>query len=109
MWILQCIGNLPDFDKNLDDIPPKLCIDHPKNQHGNSFIEFFNDCIFCVLNGRFGVDSNDYAFQSTRGHSIVDYICVPHDIFNQCSNFRVIPCYSIVENAGIVSLQGENS
>ena len=23
--------------------------------------------------------------------------------------FRVIPCYSIVENAGIVSLQGENS
>ena len=103
------IGNLPDFDKNLDNIPPKLCIDHTQNQNGNSFIEFLNDCNFCVLNGRFDVDLNDYTFQSTRGHSVVDYICVPHDIFNQCSNFRVIPCNSIVENAGIVGLQGENS
>ena len=72
----------------------KLCIDHTQNQHGIYFIEILNDCKVFVLNGRFGVDSNDYTFQSTRGHSVVDYICVPQDIYNQCSNFRVIPCNS---------------
>ena len=103
------IGNLSDFDKNLDDIPPKLCIDHTQNQHGNSLIEFLNNRKFCVLNGRFGVDSDDYTFQSIRGHSVVDYICVHRDIYNLCSNFRVISCNSIVENAGIVGLQGDTS
>ena len=88
---------------------PKLCIDHTQNQHGNSSIEFLSDCKFCVLNGRFGVDSNDFTFQSTTGHSVVVYISVPHDIYNQCPNFRVIPCNSIVENAEIVGLQVENS
>lgn len=102
------ISNIPDFDKDLDTIPPRLTIDNVHNQHGSSFLEFLNDCKFCVLNGRFGNKSNDYTFQSTRGHSVVDYICVPHDVYNQCSNFQIISCSDIVENAGLVSMQGEN-
>lgn len=60
------------------------------------------------MNGRFDNKSNDYTFQSTRGHSVVDYICVPHDVYNQCSDFQIISCSDIVENAGLVSMQGEN-
>lgn len=48
------ISNILDFDKDLDTIPPRLTIDNVHNQHGSSFLEFLNDCKFCVLNGRFG-------------------------------------------------------
>lgn len=60
------ISNIPDFDKDLDTIPPRLTIDNVHNQHGSSFLEFLNDCKFCVLNGRFGNKSNDYK-RSFRG------------------------------------------
>ena len=106
---MRALGIYLTLTKILTTYPPKLCIDHTQNQHGNSLIEFLNNRKFCVLNGRFGVDSDDYTFQSIRGHSVVDYICVHRDIYNQCSNFRVISCNSIVENAGIVGLQGDNS
>ena len=102
------IGSAPDFDKDLDNVPPKLCVDSIQNQHGKSFIEFLIDCKFCVLNGRFNKESNDYTFRSTRGHSVVDYICVPHDVYKRCSDFRIISCNDIVENGGLVSLQDEH-
>lgn len=41
-------------------------------------------------------------------HSVVDYICVPHDVYNQCSEFQIVSCSDIVENTGLVIMQGEN-
>jgi hypothetical protein len=82
------IGNLPDFDKNLDTVPPTLCIDFTQNQHAKSFIKFLNACKFCVLNGRFDNESNKYTYKSTKGNSVVHSVCVPHDAYKECLNFH---------------------
>ena len=73
------IGNINDTNNCVDEIPPRLVVDNAQNQHGKAFIDFLNDSRCCVLNGRFGEESNTHTFLSTRGHSVVDYICVPHD------------------------------
>lgn len=67
------IGNVQDINNTVDNIPCRLVKDQTQNQHGNSFIEFLNDTRICILNGRYGDDSNNYTFQSSRGQSVVDF------------------------------------
>ena len=33
-----------------------------------------------------------------KGKSVVDYLCVPHDVFKQCKDFRVIQIQTIIDN-----------
>lgn len=61
------------------------------------------------MNGRFGEESNTHTFLSTRRHSVVDYICVPRDVFSRCTNFRITACSDIVEQHRLMNLLGEKS
>lgn len=103
------IGKTQDGNEGTDELPPRITIDNTQNQHGNSFLEFLNDSRCCVLNGRYGNESNEYTYYSTRGKSVVDYICVPHDIFKQCKNFRITNCKDLIEEFNLFRLLGEKS
>lgn len=86
-----------------------LSIDKTCNQHGKSFLEFLNDSRCCILNGRFGEESEEYTFYSTRGHSVVDYICLPLDNFTLCQNFQITKCTDLVERYNLYHRLGERS
>ena len=74
------------------------------NQHGHSFVEFFNEAKFCTLNGRFDTNDDNYTSVSSKGNAVVDYICVPHDTFEQCLYFIVITSRSLVEDADLFGI-----
>lgn len=86
-----------------------MSIDKTCNQHGKSFLEFLNDSRCCILNGRFGEESEEYTFYSTRGHSVVDYICLPLDNFTLCQNFQITKCTDLVERYNLYHRLGERS
>ncbi|CAG2256686.1 unnamed protein product [Mytilus edulis] len=102
------IGSLPDTLNDIDCVPMRNTIDKSINQHGHEFIDFLNESKFCVLNGRFqGCDN--FTSISTRGKSVVDYICVPHDVFDKCKKFEVLTAESIVNNNSLFGLLGGKS
>ena len=63
----------------------------------------------CTLNGRFDSSLDKYTSVSGRGRAVVDYICVPHDIFQQCNTFKVISVNSIIQEHNLHSLLGHPS
>ena len=46
---------------------------------------------------------------STRGKAIVVYICVPHEVFENCRHFKVRTSRSIIQTGTITHLLGERS
>ena len=62
---------------------------------------------FCVLNGRSANDG--FTSVSMKGKSVVDYLCVPHDVFKQCKDSRVIQIQTIIDNYNLHGLLGERS
>ena len=102
------IGSLDDTS-DFDDIniPQRTAIDTTTNQHGNSFIEFLNEAKMCVLKGRF--DNDNFTSVSTRGRAVVDYICVPHENFDQCVSFKIMTSRSVVNDGNLTHLPGERS
>jgi exonuclease III len=102
-------GKLKDYNETIDDVPPRHCCDTVKNMHGDTFIEFLKDSKCCVLNGRLSPENDNFTCLSTKGKSVVDYIVVPHDVFNLCHDFDVQSCESIVQNLGIQDLIAERS
>ena len=84
-----------------DEIRSRMVIDEVCNKHGQSFIDFLNDSKFCVLNGRFGEQSIQYTSISTRGKAVVDYVCVPHDVLEQCLDFKIYNCNDMIDSFNI--------
>ena len=103
------IGQLKDSISGIDEIPQRQSIDKSTNQHGHTFIEFLNDSKFCVLNGRLCVENDDFTSVSTRGKAVVDYICVPHDCYKNCSNFQVTTPETLVHRHKLQHLLGPRS
>ena len=104
------IGSLDDIsDFNDINIPRRNVIDKTANQHGQAFVEFLNEAKMCVLNGRFDVDDDSFTNISSRGRAVVDYICVPHENFDQCVNFKVMTSRSIIDKGNLTQLLGERS
>ncbi|XP_060556851.1 uncharacterized protein LOC132717406 [Ruditapes philippinarum] len=101
------IGSLSDVLEDCDSIPPRVVLDKKVNQHGHSLIEFLNDTKFCVLNNRFSHDN--YTSISVKGRAVVDYMCVPQDIFVHCKSFTVLTINEIVEKNNLHGLIGERS
>ncbi len=103
------IGNLIDCSADMDiELPTRNVIDTKDNSHGKGLIEMLIENKFCVLNGRF--DKNKDNFTSTgRGRSVVDYIFCPHDNFQFCSEFSVSTCKELVEKYGLQSLISNKS
>lgn len=83
------LGPLRDFCVDVENIRTREITDHTQNLHGQSFAEFLLDSKFCVLNGRYGEDSNKFTSVSVKGKAVVDYVCVPHDQLGNCYNFRI--------------------
>lgn len=48
-------------------------------------------------------------FYSTRGHSVVDYICLPLDNFTLSQNFQITKCTDFVERYNLYHHLGERS
>ena len=103
------IGQLKDYNDSIDSIPPRTSLDNVKNMHGEALIEFLRDSKCCVLNGRLCPDKDKYTCVSNKGKSVVDYIIVPHDVFDLCHNFEVLSCETILDNLGAEHLVGDRS
>ena len=63
----------------------------------------------CVLNGRFRESDNNFTSVSSKGKSIVNYICVPHDNFPEFQSFQVISPSSLVAKYNFHDCIGERS
>ena len=61
----------------------------PVNSHGRTILEFMIDCDLCMLNGRFGENSNKYTCVSTKGASVVDYVFVLTKHFKMFDTFNI--------------------
>lgn len=102
------IGSIQENNDCFDNIQHRTSIDKTCNQHGKSFLEFLNDSRCCILNGRFGKES-EYTFYSTRGHSVVDYISLPLDNFTLCQNFQITKCTDLIKRYNLYHHLGERS
>ena len=89
-------GGLSDYVEGVDDAPPRSSLDTVDEEYGDMFIEFLVDCNMCMLNGRVG-QQNDFTFVSTRGKSVVDYVCLPHEQLSFCSDFKVHRVVNIIQ------------
>ena len=90
------IGQLSDIDAVIDsEVPRRRVIDSHLNAHGHALVDFLIENKLCVLNGRYADDG--FTCVSSRGSSVVDYICVPHVALKKCSNFRVISNYDLLD------------
>ena len=103
------IGKLVDCNADIDiQLPPRIVIDEKDNSHGKGFIEFLIENKFCVLNGRFDKEKDNFT-STGRGRSVVDYIFCPHDNFEYCSDFTVNTCKSLVEKHGLQAFVNNRS
>ena len=104
------IGSLDDLT-DFDDVNiiKRHVLDKPINQHGHSFIDFLNEAKLCILNSRFNETENNFTSVSTQGRAIVDYICVPHHVMENCMSFKVRTARSIIEDGNLSGLLGERS
>ena len=103
------IGNIHDASPDFDGIPQRTVLDKTINQHGHDFCEFLIEAKMCTLNGRFDNSLDGYTSISGRGSAVVDYKCVPHDIFKQCQTFEVIPVNSVIQEHNLQNLLGHRS
>ncbi len=94
------IGTLSDKLHDCDTIPDRTVLDRIINQHGREFLEFLTDSKMCVLNGRCEVNDDNFTSISRRGKAVVDYLCVPHDVFHTCKYFKVFTVQSIAIDHG---------
>ena len=90
-----------------DNLPHRQPLDTVSNNHGKDLQDFLIDSKFCVLNGRYPNDN--YTCISNKGLSVVDYMCVPHDVFRCCQSFKVLTVSSIIEEFDIHGLLSERS
>jgi hypothetical protein len=97
------IGNLTDCIAEVDvDICTRNVLDDVKNSQGEEFIEFLQEMNMCVLNGRFSNDN--FTCISSRGKSVVDYLCVLQDQFNLFNDFRVHSVTDMIDKCAIMEL-----
>ncbi|CAG2188553.1 unnamed protein product [Mytilus edulis] len=102
------IGSMSEMLFEADEITKRNQIDNCVNQHGHEFLEFLNESKFCVLNGRFA-DGDNYTSISKKGKAVVDFICVPQDMFTDVKYFRVLTVQSIVDDFKLHDLIGSKS
>ena len=75
--------------KNNDTSTDRSLCDNTINSQGLAFMEFLEDIDYCMLNGRFGLESNKYTPLLHRGSAVVDY-CV-----TSTSNIMLVQSFKI--------------
>ena len=83
------IGDMQDYDGQIDTIPKHQSLDSAKNKFVEYLIDFLKDTKCCVLNGRGDSSKDNITFLSPIGRSVVDYAVTPHSELNSFSNFTV--------------------
>ena len=63
-----------------------------------AFLSFLGGTKFCTVNGRVDTDQDNFTCVSTRGKSVVDYMCVPHDCLRMCTSISVSFMSSLMED-----------
>ena len=101
------IGKEKDYVNDMDIISERKFIDTSINSHGKLFLEFLKDSKLCVVNGRVNVNADNYTFLSTRGRSVVDYFCVPHECLPFVTDFQVLPMNDIVDEHNLYMLTSD--
>ena len=89
------IGRELDIIDTLDEniLRERLCI-YDVNEYGRSFLDFLNE--LCVLNGRFGTDSNKSTSILIRSTAVVGYVIVRQsDMCLMCIHYYLICCVII--------------
>ena len=92
------VENLQEAVFELDQLPKRVVLDQHINQHGRNIIDFLNESVFCILNGRLDIEHNVFICKTARGMSVVDYVLVPQNFFTWCKSFQVISCNDFVDD-----------
>ncbi len=101
------VGNLEDTVPGIDHLPQREVIDQTVQGHGETLIGFINDCRLCILNGRFKPEENNFTCISTKGKSVVDYILIPHDVFDKVGNFKVYTMNDMCDRCHLAQYIGD--
>ena len=91
------IGDLQDFDNNLDILRKRSCIDKTKKNQ-EPFSNFLNGSQFCVLNGRFDTSKDNFTSISSKGCAVVDYMCTSYGTLQNVSEFSVTTVRELISN-----------
>lgn len=72
-------------------LPDRTSKDTVVNTRGKSLLEFCSTSEMCILNGRSGNDQNQgqYTCVNVRGASVVDYVLIDTDSYDQIMDFEV--------------------
>ena len=98
-------GGLGDYVSAVDhDIPTRVLIDNEKNKHGESFVDFMLESKMCIVNGRVTAENDGF---TSKGRSVVDYICVPHECVTNCVHFGVHNTKDLITKLNLQGLIGE--
>lgn len=82
-------------------------IDSVINSHGRCLLDFLNDSMCCVLNGR--LSSPCFTCHTGMGSSTVDYGIVPSDLLNKVRTFQVHNLEQIINELDCSWLDTEGS
>ena len=99
-------GNLNDYINDVDELPPRVCIDAVKNPHGESFVDFLLESRMCITNGRVTPEFDDFTSVSTKGHAVVDYIAVNQECVQNCVKCEVLCMSDVIERYNLQGLIG---
>lgn len=83
------ISDKPDYIPEVDDMSKRQNIDQSNNSHGDLLIEFLKDTKMCILNGRLTPHMDNFTCVSSKGRSVVDYLCIPHECLRFCDMCKV--------------------
>ena len=56
------------------------------NEYGESFVDFMLESKMCIVNSRVTAGNDDF---TSKGLSVVDHICLPHECVTNCVHFDV--------------------
>lgn len=101
------VGNLSEIASDKYNIRTRTVCDNVVNPHGRDFIDFLGNSNFVILNGRFSGDN--YTSISRRGKAVVDYQCVPLDMFSSIQSYDVITMQELTDKHVLHGLLGERS
>lgn len=99
------IGDLQECDGM--SICNRESVDAVVNTHGKCLMDFLNDSVSCVLNGR--LHPATYTYHGATGSSTVDYAIVPCDLLNKVWSFTVLNVEELVNDEGWGQLVADGS
>lgn len=95
------IGDAQDVPNVVHGVSPQAAIDKTTNSHGKCFLEFLNDAMLCVLNGRLSAPC--YTCHTASGSSTVDYAVVPYDVLENVISSEILNVEELVDKLNLHS------